>query len=80
MFKIIAIIVVVLLVAQLGFAATEPDTLRVQRSTTIKAPPEKIFALINDFHRWGSLVTLREIGPRDEANPQRRGQRQGRGV
>lgn len=54
MINIIAIIVVVLLAALLGFAATRPDTFRVQRATSIKAPPEKIFALINDFHSWGS--------------------------
>jgi carbon monoxide dehydrogenase subunit G len=54
MFKIIAIVVVVLLAALLIYAATKPDTFRVQRSTSIKAPPEKIFALINDFHLWGA--------------------------
>ena len=52
MFKTIAIIIVVLIAAVLIFAATKPDTFRVQRSATIKAPPEQIFALINDLHRW----------------------------
>ena len=54
MFKIIAIVVVVLVVALLVFAATKPDTFRVQRSASIKASPEKIFALINDLHSWGA--------------------------
>ena len=57
MFEIIAIIAVVLAIAiaiVLILAATKPDTLRVQRATTVKAPPEKIFPLINDFHQWGS--------------------------
>ena len=54
MFKIIAIVVVILVVALLVFAATKPDTFRVQRSASIKAPPEKIFALINDLHSWGA--------------------------
>jgi hypothetical protein len=35
-------------------AATKPDVFRVQRATTVKAPPETIFPLINDFHQWGS--------------------------
>lgn len=48
----ISIIVLVLVLAVLVFAATKPNTLLVQRSVTIKAPPEKIFALINDFHNW----------------------------
>ena len=52
MIKIIAIVVVVLIVAILGFAATKPDVFRVQRAASIKAPPEKVFALINDFKRW----------------------------
>ncbi len=54
MVKIIALVVVVLLVALLVFAATKPDTFRVQRSTSINAPPEKIIALINDYRSWGA--------------------------
>jgi len=54
MLKTITIIVVVLIAALLVYAATRPDTFRVQRATNIKAPPEKIFALINDLHSWGS--------------------------
>ena len=54
MFKTIAIVVVVLIAGILAYAATQPDKFRVQRSTSIKAPPEKIFALINDLHSWGS--------------------------
>jgi uncharacterized protein YndB with AHSA1/START domain len=52
MFKKIAIVVVVLVAALLVFAATKPDTFRVQRAASIKAPPEKVFALLNDFQRW----------------------------
>jgi uncharacterized protein YndB with AHSA1/START domain len=33
-------------------AAMKPDQFRVQRSAAIKAPPEKIFPLINDFKAW----------------------------
>lgn len=35
-------------------AARKPDTSSVQRATMIKAPPEKVFPLINDFHQWVS--------------------------
>lgn len=52
MLKIIAILVGLLVLGVLIFAATKPDTFRVQRSAIIKAPPEKIFALINDFNAW----------------------------
>ena len=57
MFEIIAIIVVVLAIViaiVLILAATKPNTFSVQRATTVKAPPERIFPLINDFHQWGS--------------------------
>jgi uncharacterized protein YndB with AHSA1/START domain len=57
MFEIIAIIAVVLAIAiaiVLILAAAKPDTFSVQRGTAMKAPPEKIFSLINDFHRWGT--------------------------
>jgi uncharacterized protein YndB with AHSA1/START domain len=54
MLKTIAIVVALLLAAVLLFAATKPDTFRVQRAASIKAPPEKLFALINDFNRWGA--------------------------
>jgi uncharacterized protein YndB with AHSA1/START domain len=52
MFKKITIVVAVLIAALLVFAATKPDTFRVQRAASIKAPPEKVFALLNDFQRW----------------------------
>ena len=52
MVKIIALIVIVLIVALLIYAATKPDMFRIQRTTRINAPPEKIFPHINDFHRW----------------------------
>jgi uncharacterized protein YndB with AHSA1/START domain len=63
MLNTIVISVVVLLVAFLGFAATRPDTFRVQRAMRINAPPEKIFALINDLHRWGSWSPYEKKDP-----------------
>ena len=52
---LIAILVLLAVAAAviLALAAMKPDTLRVERTTNIKAPPEDIFPLINDFHRWG---------------------------
>lgn len=52
MIKKIAIAIAVLIAGVLIFAATKPDTFRVERAASIKAPPEKIFAYINDFKRW----------------------------
>ena len=63
MFKIIAIVVVVLVAALLIYAATKPDTFRVQRATRINAPPEKIFPLLNDFHSYGSWSPYEKLDP-----------------
>jgi uncharacterized protein YndB with AHSA1/START domain len=63
MFKRMAIGGVVLLTALFGFAATRPDTFRIRRTASIKAPPEKIFAFINDFHRWGSWSPYEKLDP-----------------
>lgn len=63
MFKKIALAVVVLVAAVLLFAATRPDSFRVQRSTSIKAPPEKIFPLIADFHAWGAWSPWEKLDP-----------------
>ena len=55
MFEVIVIIAVILAVAiaaVLVLAATKSNKLRVQRSVNIKAPPERIFSLISDFHQW----------------------------
>lgn len=49
MLKLIGIAVVVLVVGVLVYAATRPDAIRVERKESIKAPPEKIYAQINDF-------------------------------
>jgi uncharacterized protein YndB with AHSA1/START domain len=57
MFETIAVIAAVMVLAIaviLILAATKPDRFSVQRATTVKAPAEKIFPLINDFRRWGS--------------------------
>jgi len=57
MFEIIAIIAVVLAIAiavVLILAASKPATFRVERAIDVKAPPEKIFPLINDFRQWVS--------------------------
>lgn len=51
---IIALVVAVPLAAVLVMAATKPDTFRVARSTSIKASPDKIFGLVDDFRNWGA--------------------------
>ena len=55
MLKTLAIIGVVIVVAIAGillYAATKPDSLRVQRTVLINAPNDKVFPLINDIKAW----------------------------
>jgi uncharacterized protein YndB with AHSA1/START domain len=52
MLKQILVVLLVLVVGFLAYASTRPDTLRVQRSATIKAPPDKIYPLITDLRSW----------------------------
>jgi uncharacterized protein YndB with AHSA1/START domain len=63
MIKAIAIVVVLLLAGVLIFAATKPDTFRVQRAISIKAAPEKIFPLVNDLHSFGTWSPYEKKDP-----------------
>ena len=63
MIKTIAIVVVSLVAALLIFAATKPDTFRVERSISIKAQPETIFAVLNDFHQSESWSPFEKKDP-----------------
>ena len=63
MIKTTAIIVVALLAAFLMFAATRPDTFRITRTIGIKAPPEKIYPLINDLRNHASWGPWEELDP-----------------
>ena len=47
----------------LAIAATKPDTFQVIRSTTIDAPPEKVFPLIENFHEWGKWSPWEKLDP-----------------
>lgn len=60
---IILAVIAVAVAALLLFAATRPSSFRVQRSTAIKAPPEKIFPFIDDFHAWTAWSPYEKIDP-----------------
>ena len=66
MLEVIAVIAVILAIAVaivLILAATKPNTLRVQRAISIKAPAERIFPLISDFQQWRSWSPYEEKDP-----------------
>ena len=60
---IIAVIVAIAIAGVLVFAATKPDTLRVQRSISINAPSQQIFPLIADFHQWRNWSPYEQKDP-----------------
>ena len=63
MLKTIAIAVVVVIAGILAFATTRPDSFSVQRTTTVRAPADKVFALITDFHRWSEWSPWEKLDP-----------------
>ena len=63
MFKRILLVVVVLIGALLAYAATRPDSFRVERAALIKAPPAKVFALIDDFRQWAGWSPWEKLDP-----------------
>ena len=67
MVKTIAIVVVALLVVSLAgvllLAVSKPDTFRFQRATGVKAPPDRIFPLIADFHGWSAWSPYEKLDP-----------------
>jgi hypothetical protein len=59
----VAIVVVVLIAAVLVIAALKPASFRYERSASIKATPQKIFPLIDDFHRWKDWSPWEKLDP-----------------
>lgn len=47
---VVGILLIVLAVSRLADLA--PETFRIERSQTIEAAPDRVYSLIEDFHRW----------------------------
>ena len=60
---ILAALIVVVVAGILIYAATKPDSFSVQRSANIKAPPDKIFALIADLRGWSAWSPYEKKDP-----------------
>lgn len=59
MLKAILITVVAAVGLLLVYAPTRPDNFRIERSVRIKAPPERVYGLIDDLHqfnRWNPFL------------------------
>jgi uncharacterized protein YndB with AHSA1/START domain len=61
--KIIGIVFALLVAGALVLAAIKPDTFRVERTASIKAPPEKIYPQINDLKAWAAWSPYEKKDP-----------------
>jgi uncharacterized protein YndB with AHSA1/START domain len=59
----IGVALLVLVAGVLVFAATRPDSFRIERSILVNAPPEGAFERVNDFHRWTEWSPWEGIDP-----------------
>jgi hypothetical protein len=62
MLTVIGVIVIVLALLVI-VASFKPDTFRMERSTVINAAADKVFPLINDFHRWPAWSPWEKMDP-----------------
>jgi uncharacterized protein YndB with AHSA1/START domain len=61
MIQTILIIIAVIIAAVLIYVATKPNDFQIQRRASIKAPPDKIFSLINDLHNMQTWSAWEKI-------------------
>lgn len=61
MYIIFGILVVIALIVLV--AASKPDAFRIERKISIKAAPEKVFPLINDFYKWKTWSPWEKMDP-----------------
>ena len=64
--RVLLTIVALLLVAGVvvaGLAATKPDTYTVTRTAVVAAPPESVFAQVDDFRRWAAWSPWEKLDP-----------------
>jgi hypothetical protein len=60
-FVVLALIVFAIVVAM------QPDTYLLERSTTISAPADRVFAQVNDFQAWDQWTPWKEEDPNPKA-------------
>ena len=55
----VAVVVAVFMIV----VATRPPTFHIERSTVISAPPDTVFAQVNDFHEWLAWSPWEKLDP-----------------
>ena len=63
MLKKILVALALLIIVLVIVVATRPAGFRITRSATIAAPPEVVFAQVNDFHKWDAWSPWAKLDP-----------------
>jgi hypothetical protein len=63
MIKKILIVLAVVVAGLAGLISMQSDDLIVQRSATIEAPADIVFAKVNDFHKWAEWSPWEKLDP-----------------
>jgi len=56
-------ILIVLVVVLVVLIAMQPEDFRVERKATMAAPPDAVFAQVNDFHKWEAWSPWEKLDP-----------------
>ncbi len=59
----VVITVIIIVIAFIIYVSMRPGTFPIARSVSIKAPQEKVFALVNDFHQWEGWSPWEKVDP-----------------
>jgi len=63
MLRTILLVVLALLLAGVAYVASRPSSFVISRSAVVLAPPEAVFALLNDFHQWSRWSPYEKLDP-----------------
>jgi uncharacterized protein YndB with AHSA1/START domain len=56
-------VIVIGVIALVVVISTQPSQFKVTRSSTFDAPPETVFAQVNDFHNWAAWSPWEKLDP-----------------
>ena len=63
MLKKVLLVLVALVLVLVVVVALQPSDYRVERTTTIAAPPAEVFGHVNDFHKWEAWSPWAKLDP-----------------
>jgi uncharacterized protein YndB with AHSA1/START domain len=59
----ILVIILLLVLVLVIFAMTKPNEFAIRRAISIHAPPERVYALVNDFREWPKWSPWEKLDP-----------------